>query len=125
MADDIDLNELIEKIKADLFAPYAGTEHASKVVYPIFFVDGIEVELAVNITYEATGGIKISVPQVVELSGGGGVENGRNHTMKIKLSPILTREELRAGLDGRTMEGIQKASQIALRRGSKLAGEEE
>lgn len=125
MAEDIDLNELIEKIKADLFAPYAGTEHAGKVVYPIFFVDGIEVELAVNISYETTGGIKISVPQVVEFSGGHGVENGRTHTMKIKLSPILTREELRAGLDDRTMAGIRKASQITLRRGSSLAGEEE
>lgn len=125
MTEEIDLNDLIDKLKTDLFAPYAGSEHAGKVVYPIFFVDGIEVELAVNISYETTGGIKISVPQVVELSGGGGVENGRTHTMKIKLSPILTREELRAGLDGRTMEGIQKASQLALRRGSQLAGEEE
>ena len=125
MADEIDLNDLINKLKADLFAPYAETEHAGKVVYPIFFVDGIEVELAVNISYETTGGIKISVPQVVELSGGGGVENGRSHTMKIKLAPILTREELRAGLDERTLKGIHAASQLALRRGSQLAGEEE
>lgn len=125
MADEIDLNDLIDKLKSDLFAPYAGTAHAGKQVYPIFFVDGVEVELAVNISYETTGGIKISVPQVVELSGGGGVENGRAHTMKIKLSPILTREELRAGLDERTLKGIHDASQLALRRGSKLAGEEE
>jgi len=125
MTDDIDLNDLIDKLKSDLFAPYAGTSQAGKQVYPIFFVDGVEVELAVNISYETTGGIKISVPQLVELSGGGGVENGRGHTMKIKLSPILTREELRAGLDERTLKGIQEASQMALRRGGKLAGDEE
>lgn len=125
MAENIDLNDLIEELKTDLFAPYAGTEHAGKQVYPIFFVDGIEVELVVNISYETTGGIKISVPQMAELSVGGGVENGRTHTMKIKLSPILTREELHAGLDERTLKGIHDASQLALRRGSQLAGEEE
>lgn len=125
MADEIDLNDLIDKLKSDLFAPYASMTQAGKQVYPIFFVDGVEVELAVNISYETTGGIKISVPQVVELSGGGGEENGRTHTIKIKLAPILSREEMRAGLDERTLKGIQAASQLALRRGSSLAGQEE
>ena len=125
MSVNIDLNDLINQLKSDLFAPYAGTSQAGKEVYPIFFVDGVEVELAVNITAEAGGGVKISVPQVVELSGNAGVGGGRSHTMKIKLSPILTRDELRAGLDERTLIGIQEASQMALRRGGKLAGDEE
>lgn len=125
MTDEIDLNELIEKLKDDLFSPYAGTTRAGKSVYPIFFVDGVEVELVVNIKYEAGVGIKIGVPQLGELSGSGGLENGRMHTMKIKLSPILTREELREGLDDRTLKGIREASQMALRRGSELAGQEE
>lgn len=125
MSVDIDLNDLIDKLKTDLFAPYAGTTQAGKVVYPIFFVDGVEVELAVNIKVEASGGIKISVPQVAELSGTAGAGGSRSHTMKIKLSPILTREELRDGLDDRALKGIQEASQMALRRGSELAGQEE
>jgi hypothetical protein len=125
MTDDIDLNDLIDQLKSDLFAPYAHTSQTGKQVYPIFFVDGVEVELAVNISYEAGVGLKISVPQVAELAGSGGAERGRSHTMKIKLSPILTREELRAGLDEQTLKGIQTASQMALRRGSTLAGDEE
>ena len=125
MTAEIDLNDLIDKLKSDLFAPYAHTTQAGKQVYPIFFVDGVEVELAVNIKYEAGVGLKISVPQVAELSGSGGAERGRSHTMKIKFSPILTRDELRAGLDERTLKGIREAGQMALRRGGTLAGDEE
>lgn len=125
MVNDIDLNDLLDKLKSDLFAPYADTPQAGKHIYPIFFVDGVEVELTVNITAEAGGGVKISVPQVAELSGNASAGGGRSHTMKIKLSPILTRDELRDGLDERTLKGIQQASQMALRRGGKLAGTEE
>ncbi len=119
---DISLQALIEKVKDELLAPTGGPG------YPIFFVDRVELELQVGVTYEAKAGLKISVLQIGGVEAGGGGSRERSHTIKVTLSPILSREEQRALLeeDARLLEGVRRATQAALRKGEgKLAGEPE
>lgn len=125
MSREITLNALIEKLKVDLFSPYLGTANEGKVAYPIFFIDEVELKLAVTIEYDVNTGIKVTIPQLVEGNVGAGETSGSAHTMKLKLSPILEREEMRALMDEdeRLMEGVREATLLAVRRGSKLAGE--
>ncbi len=127
MTKEITFQDLIEKVKSDLFSPYAGTTAHGKAAYPVFFVDKVELEIAVELSYEAETGLKISIPQVFEGSATGGQGKAKTHTMKIALSPILSREELYALLekDERLMKGIRDASLMAFRKGTELAGEEE
>ena len=126
MAQEINLQDLIEKIKADLFSPYQDTSLGSKSIYPVFFVDQVEVEIRVELTYEDGAGIKISIPQILEGSATGGRGTTNGHTMKIVLKPILSHEELRSLInnDEHLMKGIKEASIAAFRKKSDLAGEE-
>lgn len=122
MPEEISLQSLIEKVKDDLLAPTGGPD------YPVFFVDKVELELQVAVTHEAGAGLKISVLQLggVEANAGRSAEKG--HTVTVSLSPIMTREEQRQLLqaDQRQWDGVQRATQAALRKGSSpLAGEPE
>jgi len=125
MSKAISLQELIEKLKADLFSPYIGTANEGKIAYPIFLLDEINLELAVNIEYDNEAGIKITVPQIVEGSISGIKKSGNAHVIKLKLLPILTRQEIRELMDKdeRLMRSIGEASILAFRRGVNLAGE--
>ena len=127
MSQEITLQNLVEKVKTDLFSPYAGTGKAGKVAYPVLLVDSVELEIEIDLSYSAEAGLKISIPQVVESSVTGGQGKTATQKMKIVLSPVLTRDELRAEMekDKRLMDGIKEASLLALRKGSKLEGEEE
>lgn len=127
MTKEITLQDLIDKVKADLFSAYKGTAKEGKQIYPIFFVDQVELELAVNFTYEAETGLKISILQVLEGGATGKQGKEKGHTMKISLSPILSREELRAELekDEKLMEKIKEASLLAMRKGVDLAGNDD
>jgi hypothetical protein len=127
MTKQVTLQELINKVKQDLFTPYQGTDKEGKIIYPIFFVDNVELEVTVNLTYDAEAGLKITIPQIAEgsVTGGQGKETG--HKMKISLLPIMTRDEMRdmAKKDDMLWRGIETATAMSLRKGSTLAGEEE
>ena len=127
MATGITLQDLIEKVKSDLFLPYQGTGQGGKLVYPIFLVDEIELEIEVSVTYDAEAGLKITLPSVVEGSVSAGQEKGTGHRIRLKLSPILSRDEMRELIeqDERLRDSIRTASLLALRKGSRLEGEEE
>ena len=122
MSQDISLQTLIEKIKDELLAPTDGPG------YPVFFVDKVELELQVTVTYEANAGLKVSVLQLGGAEIGGSGSDMRGHTIKVTLSPILSREEQRKLLeeDKRMWDGVRRATQAALRKGrAALAGEPE
>ena len=127
MTREITFQELIDKVKGDLFSPYKKTEKESKISYPIFFVEQVELEIAMDLSYDAETGLKISIPQVFEASGTGGQGKVSGHRMKVILTPILSREQLRAVLskDKRLMKGDEEANLMAFRKGIKLAGEED
>lgn len=88
MSQDISLQALIEKVKDELLTPTGGP------YYPVFFVDKVELEVAVSVEAEGTGGLDISVLEL-----GGGVSREQGHVVTVTLSPILSREEQRALLD--------------------------
>jgi hypothetical protein len=117
MLQDISLQALVEKVKDELLAPTGGPD------YPVFFVDKVELEVAVTVKADGRGGLSISV---LELSGGVSREQG--HTVKVTLSPILSRNEQRALLDEdeRMLNGVRRATQAALRKGETgMVGESE
>jgi hypothetical protein len=117
MAQDISLQALIEEVKDELLAPTGGPG------YPVFFVDNVELEVAVTVRADGRGGLNVSVLEL-----GGGVSREQGHTVKVTLSPILSRDEQRALLDEdeHMLDGVRRATQAALRKGAgELAGEEE
>lgn len=118
MTKEITIQELVDQVKSELFSLQRGTENEVKKIYPLFFVDQVEIEIEFEVTNDAESGLKISIPQLLEGSVAGGQENKRGHKMRITLSPILTKEELRELMkDDRIMKEIQEASLMALRKG--------
>ena len=88
----IGLAELIYQVKRELLNP----DHRKDDPVPLFAVDEIELELAVSISREGQAGINI---QVLNLSGGASREDAQ--TVRVKLKPLLSREELLAVLQKR------------------------
>ena len=118
MTKEITIQELVDQVKSDLFSLQKGTEKEVKKIYPLFFVDQVEIEIDFEVTYDAEAGLKISIPQLLEGLATGGQENKRGHKMKIVLSPILSKEEMRGLIkDDRLIKEIEEASLMALRKG--------
>lgn len=118
MAKEITIQDLVDKVKSELFYLQKGTEREIKKIYPLFFVDQVELEIGFEVTKDAQSGFKIIIPQLIEGSLTGGQENKTANKMKITLSPILSREELRELIkDERLMNEIKEASLMALRKG--------
>ena len=124
---EITLSDLIEQVKTDLFSPYLGTPKQGKIVYPLFFVDGVELELKVDIQHDLKGGIKITIPQIAEGSLESSIGTIQGHSIKIHLTTILTPQEMRDLIksDPHQMEGIRQATSLALKKTGNLAGPEE
>ena len=112
METEITLQNLITKVKKDLLAPSSSPE------YPVFFVEKVELELQVNIIAQMNGEIGISILQFGKAGTQSSLSQEKNHTIKLTLLPILTREEQRALIekDNRMMDGIQRSTQAALRK---------
>ncbi len=127
MVKEIKLQDLVEKVRHDLFSPYMGTDKEGKIVYPLFFVEKVELELAIELSYEGEYGLKVIIPQIIEGSLTDGQGKINTNTMKVTLVPILTIEEQRKLIEGdeRLIKGIQTATMLSLRKGTGLAGEEE
>jgi hypothetical protein len=85
----IGLNELIYQVKRELLS--AGSRENDPV--PLFAVDEIELEVAVTVSREGQAGINI---QVLNLGGGASREDAQ--TVRVRLKPLLTKEELLAEL---------------------------
>lgn len=83
--NSIGLAELIEQVKRELLAPSLEGE----TDIPLLSVDEVELELQVTVKKEAKGGIKI---YVLELGGGGSRDDVQK--VKVKLSPIVSKETL-------------------------------
>lgn len=93
MSKEITLQALIDKVKTDLMSAPLDPQNL------LFFVEKIELELGVSITYEAQAGIKISLLDFWggEVSGKQG--KGEGHTIKVTLTPVISIEEQRALLN--------------------------
>ncbi|MCL2924973.1 MAG: hypothetical protein MGF17_10205 [Trichodesmium sp. MAG_R04] len=83
----IGLTELIQQVKQELLTQSPDSE----TDIPIFAVDSVELELQVTVKKEGKAGIKIYVFEM-----GGGSSRDDVQKVKVKLSPLLNREQLLA-----------------------------
>lgn len=84
MTDEIGLQELVHQVKKELLA------QSPDDPVPLFYVEGVDLELSITARKEAQAGVKI---YVVDIGGGGGHE--RAQTVRVSLRPLYSREEMR------------------------------
>ena len=109
MAEEIGLQELMYQVKKELLAP-CGTGLAADDPVPLFYVEGVELELSVACLCvsacacthadryarrqaarkEGQAGVRL---YVVDIGGRGGHE--RAQTVRVSLRPLYSREEMR------------------------------
>lgn len=91
MNEEIGLLDLIYQVKNELLTRRPDEEATG--LPALFWIDQIELELSVAVTRERGGAIKLSVlPASAEFSGSRAEERG--HTVKVRLTPLLSREEM-------------------------------
>jgi len=82
MTKPIGLAEFIHQVKREML------EEKLDAKAPLLAVDEVDLEIAITVSREAKAGLNI---QVLELGTGG--ERSDAHTVRVKLVPLLTREE--------------------------------
>lgn len=90
MSSEIGLAELIQQVKQELLTTYPNSKNDT----PIFSVDSVELELQVTVKKDGKGGVKVNV---LSFGGGelsGGVSRDDVQKVKVKLSPLLTKEQI-------------------------------
>lgn len=115
--DEIGLQDLIYQVKRELLAP--NPAQRAEDPYPLFFVDKVEIEAAVKVQKEASGGVKISVLSLAELNAGAGVAQERSHVVKVSLSPLLSKESILADV----LQDPQVAKHVRAGQGRLLRGD--
>ncbi|MCP4362295.1 MAG: hypothetical protein GY796_30175 [Chloroflexi bacterium] len=116
MSDPLSLHQLIEHVKEELLTPT--TARSMDEMYPFLFVDEVELEVKVAVVDKLAGGMKVSL-QVLEAGVDPEKSWDRAHTVKIKLSPLLTKEEMRTRLklDNRLWSRIEQTTKKATVKG--------
>ena len=90
---NIGLSELIEQVKAELLAPPKDKDKAKTA--PFLFVESVELELQVTVKKEGKAGVKVDVLSVGGAEVGGGVGQDKIQKIKVKLSPLFEKEEIK------------------------------
>ncbi|NEO13286.1 MULTISPECIES: trypco2 family protein [unclassified Moorena] len=85
----IGLAELIEQVKGELLTP------PKDKTAPFLFVESVELELQVTLKKEGKAGIKVNVISVGGAEAGGGVGQDNIQKVKVKLSPLYSKEEMK------------------------------
>ena len=89
--ESIGLAELIEKVKSELLTPPNSKEKS----VPFLFIDNLELELQVVVKKDAKTGLKIDVLGLGGANIGGDVAQQNLQKVKVTLSPLLTKEEMK------------------------------
>jgi hypothetical protein len=120
---DITLGELIDHVREELLSPHQGSTLDAK--YPFLFVEEVELEVNVVISKKANGTGKVNI-KVVELGGGIEKTDQRAHRIKIKMIPLLTKEEIREKLkqDKQLWGNIEVITMRATTKEGSMVGEE-
>ena len=114
MANDnsIGLSELIKQVKRELLSPDLEDD------VPLLSVDQVELELQVSVRKEGKAGIKI---YVVEIGGGGNRDDVQ--TVKVTLSPLLSKEMLLGIYRKRHPDKVQELVEKSLEAMTKGSGD--
>ncbi len=103
------LAETIAKVKEELLDPRYRLADPD----PLFFIEQVEIELAVKISKDAKAGINI---QVLEVGGSGSKENAQ--TIKVTLSSLFSKEDILDQMPDESRERLRRKLGKALARGS-------
>lgn len=91
----ITLSQLIDQVRQELLTPrQANTPEA---IYPFLFIEEIELEVGVTVSSTVEGAGKVNI-KVVEVGGGVEKTNEQAHRVTIKMTPLLSKEEVRTKL---------------------------
>ncbi len=88
MPQEIGLQELIWQVKRELLA------QSEDDPVPLFYIEGIDLELHVEVRVEGQASIKIYVVDV-----GGSGPQARGQVVRVSLRPLYSKEELREMLE--------------------------
>jgi hypothetical protein len=97
MAKSLSISDLIEQVKADLMRERADASPA------LFAISEVEVQVSFTAERNASGGIDL---QVVQLGAGGATS--QTHSITVRLAPLVTPEDVRAGIDQATQQKIRR-----------------
>ncbi len=90
MSNEIGLAEFIQQVKRELLTTYPDNENDT----PLLSVDSVELELQVTVKKEGGGGVKINVLQFGGGEVSGKVSRDDVQKVKVKLSPLVSKEYL-------------------------------
>ena len=111
--EEIGLQDLIYQVKNELLA----RNPAQRAIdpYPLFFIDKIDLDIAVKVTRSKSGGVKLTVLDFAEVSAGQSLERERGHVVKVSLSPLLSKDAIlaRAMRDDRVRKAVEDDSALA------------
>lgn len=112
--EEIGLQDLIYQVKGELLA--RNPAQRAKDPYPLFFIDKVELEIAVKVTRSDGGSIKLTVLDFAEVGADHAIDRERGHVVKVSLSPLLSHEEIlmQALQDERVREMVKRNSVDAL-----------
>lgn len=109
----ISLADFIQQIKQDLAE--------NQVEDPVFYIDGIEIEAQVVASKEENGnaGLKLSILNFAVNAGVASKSSQvQTQTLKISLSPIMSKEELKDKLSDEDMEKVTEKTRNTVFRGA-------
>jgi hypothetical protein len=121
MSKPIGLSEFIDQVKRDLLTKQSSTEDP----VPLFAITEVEVEVSVVATREVEGGLKGGINLAIlglgtaEASGGGKVGHESAQTVRVKLSPLLTKEQLLERMEPAVREKVLAKAAGAIPRGER------
>lgn len=87
MQHNIPLSKLIDHVRDELMTPPDPSQK------PILYVEEIELEVGVTYSYTADAGLKVNVV-FFEMGGEGGQAKENVHTVRLKLTPLLSKEDV-------------------------------
>jgi hypothetical protein len=95
--DEIGLPDLIDQVKRELLAPNPAAR--ARDPYPLLAIEAIELEIAIKVTRSTDGSVKLSVLDAAEVNVGRSTTREHAHIVRVKLTPLRTKEEMLAELN--------------------------
>jgi hypothetical protein len=119
----ITLNQLVDQVREELLAPRQ--VNTPEAMYPFLFVEEVELEVSVTVSSSIEGTGKVNI-KVAEIGGGVDKANEQTHHVKVKMTPLMTKDEIRERLkqNQRVWERIEQTAVPALAKEAGMVGTE-
>ena len=109
----VTLNQLINKVREELLEPRQAS--TAEAMYPFLFVEEVEVEIGIKVSSGVDASGKVSI-QVIEVGVGANLQDEETHRIKVKLTPLYSKEETRTRLEQQLgPRGTERAQETGVR----------